>query len=94
MRHPSRRQYLAVFLALAALTLVEVAAATLTGVSKGVMVTALVALAVTKAALVGLFFMHLRSETPVLKATVIVPMSLPALFAAVLVAEAVWRAGS
>jgi cytochrome c oxidase subunit 4 len=91
MSHSSRKQYFAIFLALAVLTVIEVVIAYLTGVSKGVMITALTFLAVTKAALVGLFFMHLKSETSYLKATVLVPMSLPAIFAVVLVAEAMWR---
>lgn len=91
MSHPSRKQYLAIFLTLAVLTVIEVAIAYVTGVSKGVMIGALTVLAVTKAALVGLFFMHLKSETSYLKATVLVPMSLPAIFAVVLVAEAMWR---
>ncbi len=91
MSHPSRKQYLGVFVALAVLTVVEVAIVYLTGVSKGVMIAALTALAVTKAGLVGLFFMHLKSETSYLKATVLAPMSMPALFAVLLVAEAMWR---
>ncbi len=91
MSHPSRRQYLGVFLGLAALTAVEVAVVYVTGLSKGLLITILTLLAVTKAALVGLFFMHLRSETSCLKATVLLPLSMPALFAVVLVAEAMWR---
>ncbi len=91
MSHPSRKQYLGVFLGLAVLTAIEVAVVYVTGVSKGLMIAVLTTLAVTKAALVGLFFMHLRSETAYLKATVLVPMSMPALFAVVLVAEAMWR---
>jgi cytochrome c oxidase subunit 4 len=91
MSHPSRKQYLGVFLGLAVLTIVEVGIVYLTGISRGLMIAALTALAVTKAALVGLFFMHLKSETSYLKATVLVPMSMPALFAIVLVAEAMWR---
>lgn len=93
MSHPSRKQYFGVFVALAVLTVVEVAAVYVPGISKAAMVAALVALALTKAALVGFYFMHLRSETAALKATILVPMSLPALFAVVLVAEAAWRIG-
>ncbi len=91
MSHPSTRQYLAVFAALAVLTAVEIGVVYLPGVGRGALVGALVLLAVTKAGLVGLFFMHLRSETRLLKASVAVPMLLPAVFATVLVAEAVWR---
>jgi caa(3)-type oxidase subunit IV len=55
------------------------------------MVAALIGLAAVKAALVGLFFMHLRRETPVLKLTVAIPLATPAVYALVLIAEAAWR---
>ena len=35
--------------------------------------------------------MHLKYETKVLKASVAAPMSLPALYALVLIAEGAWR---
>jgi hypothetical protein len=35
--------------------------------------------------------MHLRSETSVLKASVAIPISLPAIYALVLIAEGAWR---
>ena len=91
MPHASRKQYLAVFVALAALTAVEIAVIYVPGVGKGPMVVALIGLAAVKAALVGLFFMHLRSETPVLKLTVAIPLATPAVYALVLVAAAAWR---
>ncbi len=91
MSHASRKQYLVIFVALAALTAIEVAVVYLPGIPKAPMVLALVGLAVTKAALVGLFYMHLRHETPVLKLTVAIPLLTPAVYAVVLIAEATWR---
>ena len=88
--HVNRKQYLIVFLVLAVLTALEIAAVYL-HLGKGTLVTVLVALAVTKAAIVGLFYMHLNHETKVLKASVAIPMSLPALYALVLIAEGAWR---
>ncbi len=88
----TRKEYLAVFAALAVLTAIEVAVVYLPGIGKGPMILALVGLAITKASLVGLFYMHLKHETPVLKLTVAVPLATPALYAVVLIAEAAWRA--
>ena len=44
-----------------------------------------------KAALVGLFYMHLVHEKNVLKWSVVIPMASPVLYAVVLIAEAGWR---
>jgi hypothetical protein len=55
------------------------------------MVSALVGLAVVKAATVGLFYMHLGHESMVLKMTVMVPMCLPGFYALILIMEAAWR---
>jgi cytochrome c oxidase subunit IV len=88
--HINRKQYLQVFGALAALTALEIGAVYM-HLEKHALISVLVALAVTKAAIVGLFFMHLRYETKVLKASVALPMSLPAIYALVLIAEGAWR---
>ena len=88
--HANRKQYLQVFAALAGLTALEIASVYL-HLEKRTLISVLVALAITKAAIVGLFFMHLRTETKVLKASVAIPMSLPALYALVLIAEGAWR---
>lgn len=88
--HPSRKQYLQVFVALAVLTALEIAAVYL-HLEKRMLISVLIALAVTKAAIVALFYMHLRSETRVLKASVAIPISLPAIYALVLIAEGAWR---
>jgi len=88
--HATRKQYMQVFVALAVLTALEIAAVYL-HLEKRMLVSVLIALAVTKAAIVALFFMHLRSETRVLKASVAIPISLPAIYALVLIAEGAWR---
>ncbi len=87
----ARRQVAAVFLALVAMTGVELAVARAPAGRAAVM-AGLAGLAVAKAALVGLFFMHLRHETPVLRWTVFGPLLAPALYGLVLAADAAWRA--
>jgi cytochrome c oxidase subunit 4 len=89
--HVSRKEYWFIFSALAALTALEVGVVYMPGVGKGLVVSALVLMALAKAALVGLFFMHLKHETPVLRSTVIVPLAMPFLYALVLILEAAWR---
>ena len=52
---------------------------------------ALVSMALTKAAFVGLFYMHLKQETKFLKLTVALPLAAPTIYALVLISEAAWR---
>jgi caa(3)-type oxidase subunit IV len=87
----SRRGYLQVFLALVALTGAELGLVYVPGIARGALIGGLVLLAVAKAAMVLLFFMHLAGERRALKLTVILPFLLPALFALVLMGDAVWR---
>jgi cytochrome c oxidase subunit 4 len=87
----SRKEYIIVFVALAVLTAVEVAVVYTPGIGKGPMILALIGLALTKASLVGLFYMHLKHETRILKLTVAIPLMTPAVYAVVLIAEAAWR---
>lgn len=89
--YASRKRYWIIWLYLLALTLAEVGVANVSSLSKGWIVSALLLLALAKAALVGLFYMHLAHETSVLKWTVFVPMTAPVLYAVVLMAEARWR---
>jgi cytochrome c oxidase subunit IV len=89
----SRRGYLAVFAVLAVLTAAEIAVVYVPGIGHAPLVVALVLLALAKAALVLFYFMHLGHEARGLQLTVLAPFALPALFAAVLIAEAAWRAG-
>jgi cytochrome c oxidase subunit IV len=89
--HASRKQYVGIFVALAVLTALEVGLVKMPGISKDPMVIGLVFLAVTKAALVALFFMHLKWETKVMKYMVGVPLCAPAVYAFVLIADAISR---
>jgi caa(3)-type oxidase subunit IV len=90
---PSKKKtYLFVFLALTVLTLLEVAVTLPSlGVPHTPMALSLVGMALTKAAMVGWFFMHLNHEMKALKLTVALPFFFPALYAVVLIAEAAWR---
>jgi cytochrome c oxidase subunit 4 len=90
----SRRLYLGVWGVLCVLTVAELAVVYVPGIAHGLLALALVLLALAKAALVLLYFMHLRHESRGLQLTVVGPFVLPALFAAVLIAEASWRAGA
>lgn len=88
---PNRKEYMYVFLALFVLTVIEVAVAQVPGLSKTLLGVALVGLAVSKAAIVGLYYMHLKHETKVMRLTVAIPMATPAVYALVLIAEGAWR---
>lgn len=90
MAHVNRKEYLFIFGMLAVLTVLEIAVVYVP-IGKVAIGTALVGLALAKAALVGLFFMHLKFETPVLKATVAIPLTVPGLYAIFLIIESHWR---
>ena len=80
----SRKEYFVVFLALAALTGIEVwTAGALTG---GVKVWSLVALALIKATCVAAFFMHLRQERNWLRVIAALPAA-AGIYALVLIQE-------
>jgi cytochrome c oxidase subunit 4 len=86
-----RVQYLTTFVVLGALTLVELGLARTPGIAKTAVVVGLVAIAIAKAALIALFYMHLRYESRVLRFTVFGPLLAPGLYGLVLIAEAAWR---
>ena len=88
---PNIKEYMVIFVVLAALTVLEVGVAKVPGVAKMLMGLALVGLALTKAAIVAMFYMHLKHETRVLKLTVALPMAAPTIYALVLISEAAWR---
>jgi cytochrome c oxidase subunit IV len=87
----SRKAYLRVFFTLVVLTVAEIAVVYMPGVPRGALISALVLLAIAKASLVLLFFMHLAKEKPALQLTVMVPFMLPAVYAITLIGEAAWR---
>jgi cytochrome c oxidase subunit IV len=87
-----RRRIFQVFGLLTVLTALEIGVVYVPGIAHGLLVAALVLLAVAKAGLVLMQYMHLGAETRGLKLTVLIPFLLPAGFALVLLAEAAWRA--
>ena len=87
----ARGQYVVVFVVLGVLTLVELGVVRTPGIARRAAIPGLVALAIAKAALIALFYMHLRFETPILRRTVLVPLLAPAGYGLVLMADAAWR---
>jgi caa(3)-type oxidase subunit IV len=69
-KHPN---YMAVFFALAILTAIEVVIAQ-AGLPHGMMVTALIALALIKAGLVAQVFMHLKYDAKILSIIAYIPL--------------------
>jgi cytochrome c oxidase subunit 4 len=88
--HVNRKEYWVIFTALFLLTVLEVGVVYM-GIPKTPLFIALAGLALVKASLVGLFFMHLKHETRILKLSVAIPMSIPAFYAVILIAEGAWR---
>jgi cytochrome c oxidase subunit 4 len=86
----SRRKYWVIFLLLTVLTALEIAV-TYLGLDKTTLVWLLIAMALGKAGLVAFYYMHLGTETRALKLSVMIPLSLPAIYALILVAETAWR---
>ncbi len=87
-----RAQYVVIFVVLGVLTLVELGVVRMPGIPTIGVRIALVTLAVSKAALIALFYMHLRFETPILRLTVLAPLVAPAIYGLILIAEAGARA--
>lgn len=87
----SRREVLFVFAALAILLALELTVIQLPGTARNAVIVALVGLVTAKAALIALFFMHLKYETRILKLTVVLPFFLPVGYALALIADSVWR---
>ena len=87
------RGYMRVFFGLIVLTVLEVGVAHPSlAVAKNLLVPALVVLALGKAAIVALYYMHLKGETKFMKWTVAFPIAFPALYAFILIAEGMYRA--
>ena len=91
MAHIDRKQYFIIFIVLGVLTALELGVVKMPGIGRTPMLIALIALAVTKAAFVGLYYMHLKYETRILRLTIAIPLATPAFYAFVLIAESAWR---
>jgi cytochrome c oxidase subunit 4 len=65
--HPSESQYVVVALVLAAVTAVEVAMYYITSIPDPLLIGLLCGMAVVKFALVALWFMHLRFDSPIFR---------------------------
>ena len=87
-----RKEVWKIFVVLFVLTVLEVGVAQIPGIGKASLYIALIGLALTKAACVGLYYMHLKHETKILKMTVALPFIAPAVYAVILISEGVWRA--
>ena len=90
MAHVNRKEYWTIFGLLFVLTILEVGVVYM-HIPPTPLFLALSGLAVTKAALVFMFFMHMKHETKILRRSVYIPMSFPAFYALVLIAEGAWR---
>ena len=90
MAHVNRKEYWTIFGILFVLTILEVGVVYM-GIPQTPLLIALTGLALVKASCVGLFFMHLKYETNILRRSVAIPMSIPAFYALILIAEGAWR---
>jgi cytochrome c oxidase subunit 4 len=86
-----RSPYVVAFAVLIAFTLVEIGVVRSGGIPHGAAVVALITIAIAKAALIALFYMHLRYETRILKLTVLGPLVAPAVYGLLLMLDAAWR---
>ncbi len=87
-----RKEYIRVFWYLVVLTVVEVVLPNFTdSLGKPMVLAGLMSLAFAKAGCVGYYYMHLKSDTRFLQWTIIIPMLLPFFYAAILIAEGIWR---
>ena len=88
-RHHSHPNYILIFLFLAVLTAVELGIAFLPW-PKAVLITLLVGLAFWKAALVGLYYMHLRFEPNRLRILAVAPLPLIVILVTAVCTEFRW----
>jgi cytochrome c oxidase subunit 4 len=88
--HRKHPPYLLIWLYLALLTVAEVVLAFELPLSQNTKLILLLVLAVWKAALVGLFFMHLKFERWNLRVLALVPLPLAAIFILAALSEKIW----
>ena len=82
--------YILIWAYLFGLTVLEVLFAFKMPISRDVKILVLLGLAVWKALLVALFFMHLKFESRTLRLMVLVPLPLAAIFILAVITEHVW----
>ena len=88
--HRKHPPYLLIWLYLALLTVAEVVLAFELPLSQNMKLILLLVLAVWKAALVGMFFMHLKFEKWNLRILALIPLPLAAIFILAAVSEKIW----
>ncbi len=92
MAHVNRKEYWVIFVVLALLTVLEVGVVEIEPVASALgktgIVSSLFLLAVAKAAIVALFYMHLNHDTKIMKLSIALPLSIPAVYAVVLIIDA------
>jgi len=86
----SRPNYILIWVYLFVLTVIEVGAAFLSHIPKHWLILILVFLAVWKALLVALFFMHLKFERWRLRAVFLVPLPLAIILVLAVITEKIW----
>jgi len=86
----TKKEIWTIFFVLCGLTGLELGVVYL-HVGRTPMYVALIGLALAKAYFVAMFYMHLKGETKTLKTVVYFPMVFPALYAVVLMGEAIYR---
>jgi cytochrome c oxidase subunit 4 len=86
-KHPN---YVAIWVWLAVLTVVEVGVAFISHLPKLMLMLILVALALWKAFLVAAYFMHLKFEPWKLRSIFIIPMPLAVILVLVVITEWIW----
>jgi cytochrome c oxidase subunit 4 len=86
-KHPN---YVAVWFDLAVLAAVEIGVAFLSHLPKPMLMLALIFLAIWKALLVALYFMHLRFESNRLRIMAIAPLPLAVILVLAVITEYLW----
>ena len=91
--HPhvaSKKEIFRVFVVLCVLTGIELGMVYMP-IAKKLIVAGLIALALSKAYTVAMYYMHLKAETKIMKLMVYVPLVAPPFYAIVLMLEAAYR---
>jgi cytochrome c oxidase subunit 4 len=88
--HAKHPPYVGIWVALAVLTMLEIGVAFFQGWPKQLIIILLVALALWKALLVALYYMHLRFEGNRLRILAIAPLPLAVILVIAVITEYVW----